>query len=188
MQPKDRTEGDEHQADEAYFDEDNKRGERVFDARLLQESLSVVGARKPVILSAEASVTEAVRAMQREHRGCVLITEDGTANSRLIGIFTERDVLFRIVDRGRNPAILKLGEAMTEDPEALVVDSSVAWILNKMSVGGFRHVPVVDAEGRPVTVVSVRDIVDFLVDHFPYEVQNLPTEFGADRQKSREGA
>ena len=58
-----------------------------------------------------------MRAMQAEHRGCVLVTRDGTPGSPLAGIFTERDVLFRIVDRGRNPATLPLAEVMTPDPE-----------------------------------------------------------------------
>jgi CBS domain-containing protein len=47
-----------------------------------------------------------------------------------------------------------------------------------MSVGGYRHVPLVDGGGRPVGVVSVKDIVDYLVEHFPREVLNIPPEPG----------
>ena len=104
------------------------------------------------------------------------------------GVFTERDVLFRIVDRGRNPAQLPLQEVMTPDPETLSVRSTVAHALNKMSVGGFRHIPVVDDEHRPAFVVSVRDVVEFLVESFPREVLNLPPMDGAKSQRSREGA
>ncbi len=159
-----------------------------FDKRLLEEPLSVLPARRPLVLGRDASVTEAIREMQREHRGAVVITEDGTAGSRLTGIFTERDVLLRVADRGRNPATLRLAEVMTVEPERLPEESSIAWVLNKMCVGGFRHVPVVDAEGRPVFVISVRDVVELLVESFPREVLNLPLEYGADRQRSREGA
>ena len=129
-----------------------------------------------------------MHAMQSEHRGCVVVTEDGTAESRLVGIFTERDVLHRVIDGGRNPATLTLQEIMTADPECVSNESSVAWVLNKMEVGGFRHVPVVDEAGRPKLVVSVRDIVAFLVASFPEEVLNLPPEFGADRYRERDGA
>jgi len=159
-----------------------------FDKRLLREPLSVLPARPPLVFGREASVTDAIREMQREHRGVVVITEDGTAGSRLTGIFTERDVLLRVADRGRNPATLRLAEVMTADPERLPEESSIAWVLNKMCVGGFRHVPVVDANDRPVFVISVRDVVEFLVESFPREVLNLPLEYGADRQRSREGA
>lgn len=129
-----------------------------------------------------------MRAMQREHRGCVLVTDDGTERSKLTGIFTERDVLFRIVDRGRNPAALPIGDVMTSDPDTLSVHASIAYVLNKMSIGGFRHIPVVDDEHRPACVISVRDVVSFLVAAFPREIQNLPTDVDAAPPRTREGA
>lgn len=171
--------------DEPYFDRPRER--RRFGQDLIQAPLSELPVREAVVLSCQDTVTEAMRAMQREHRGCVLVTDDGTSSTKLLGIFTERDVLFRIVDRGRNPATLPLAEVMTPDPEALSVRSTVAYALNKMCVGGFRHVPVVDEEHRPAFVVSVRDVVEFLVEAFPREVLNLPVE-GKKSQKAREGA
>ena len=99
-----------------------------------------------------------------------------------------RDLLYRIVDQGRDPAQLPLGEVMTPDPETLSLRSSVAYALNKMSVGGFRHIPVVDDQQRPSFVVSVRDVVQFLVESFPREVLNLPPVEGVRPQKAREGA
>lgn len=173
--------------DETYFDRPRERQSVGFDAELLREPLNVLPVQRAVTLSPNATVTDAMRAMQREHRGCVLVTDDGTSRSKLSGIFTERDVLFRIVDRGRNPAALPLGEVMTPDPETLSVHASVAYVLNKMAVGGFRHVPVVDDEHRPACVVSVRDVVTFLVDAFPREVLNLPRDARVP-QRSREGA
>jgi CBS domain-containing protein len=177
------------EGDESYFDEDERRRRpRVFDAGLLQEPLKRLVARKPLIFAPTDTATDAMRAMQRERRGCVLITSDGTPGSRLVGIFSERDVLYRIVDRGRNPANLPLGEVMTADPESLPAEASIAWVLNKMAVGGFRHVPVVDTAERPVFVISVRDVVAFLVDFFPNDVLNLPPEYGPPRSAKREGA
>ncbi len=178
---------DDH-SDESYFDRPRERQSEGFDAELLREPLSALPTQRAITLSPTATVTEAIRAMQRDHRGCVLVTDDGTENSKLTGIFTERDVLFRIVDRGRNPAALPIGEVMTADPETLSVRASVAYVLNKMSVGGFRHVPVVDDEHRPACVVSVRDVVSFLVAAFPREIQNLPTEHEVTPPRTREGA
>jgi CBS domain-containing protein len=170
------------ESDEAYF-ERGKRGERSFDTRLLREHTSVLPLRKPIVLSPFHSVTDAMRAMKSEHRGAVIVSEDGTLHSRVTGIFTERDVLFRIVDQGRNPATLPISEVMTVDPEVLRDDQTIAELLHMMSVGGFRHVPIVDAENRPVHVVSVRDVVQFLVEAFPQEVMNR----GGDRTSEREG-
>jgi CBS domain-containing protein len=180
--------GDRNLEDETYFDSPETRGRGSFDVSLLNEPVSVLRTHKPLIFSETASVTEAMRAMKRGHCGCVVVTDDGTADSRVIGIFTERDVLFRIVDQGRNPAQLPLAEVMTPDPETLSVCSAVAYALNKMSVGGFRHIPIVDEEYRPAFVVSVRDVVEFLVESFPREVLNLPQVEGVKPQRAREGA
>jgi CBS domain-containing protein len=182
--PEDRTLDRElEESDEAYFDGAAGLQERSFDTRLLREPTSVLPVRKPLVLSRFHTVTDAIRAMQSEHRGVVLVTEDGSMGSRVVGIFTERDVLFRVVDQGKNPATLPLSELMTTQPECLRDDQTIADVLRMMSVGGFRHVPIVDAEGRPVHVVSVRDVVEFLVEAFPREVLNR----GGDRTSEREG-
>jgi predicted transcriptional regulator len=166
--------------DEAYFDPERPR---TFDASLLEAPASVLQARRARILKRDDCVTDAVRAMQKEHRGVVLITEDGTDQTRVVGIFTERDVLFRIIDGGRNPATIPLEQVMTTDPDSLADDGTVADVLRLMSVGGFRHVPIVDERGRPVGVVSVRDVVDLLVEAFPSEI----VAHGSDRQHERDG-
>jgi CBS domain-containing protein len=106
----------------------------------------------------------------------------------LKGIFTERDVLFRIVDRGRNPATLPLKDVMTDDPERVKVSQPIGAVLHMMSVGGFRHIPVVDEEDRPVFVVSVKDVVQFLVDAFPREILNLADPAQRGTQRERDGA
>jgi len=176
--------------DDPYFESVETRSETggAFDAAILRQPLSVLPTRYPLLFAPTHTVTQAVRSMQKEHRGCVLITEDGSRETRVIGIFTERDVLRRIVDQGRNPATLPLTEVMTRNPECLPNDASLAWVLNKMSIGGFRHVPAIEPDGRPNSVVSVRDVVEFLVERFPREVLNLPPEFGADVSRTREGA
>ena len=129
-----------------------------------------------------------MQVMRREHRGCVVITEDGTPRSPLKGIFTERDVLLKVIDSGRNPADVRLADVMTPDPESLRVDAKLAWALNMMSVGGFRHLPIVNEHGWPVFILSVRLIVDFLVESFPAEILNLPPDFERDRSLPRHGA
>ena len=179
---------DDDFGDESHFEQPREQTSERFNAELLREPLAAFPRQRVITLSPNDTVTEAIRAMQREHRGCVLVTDDGTSDSKLTGIFTERDVLFRIVDRGQNPASLAIGEVMTSGPETLSVRSSVAEVLSKMSVGGFRHVPVVDDEHRPACVISVRDVVSFLVDAFPREVLNLPTESEAAPPRNREGA
>jgi CBS domain-containing protein len=177
---------------ENYFESPPRRDIK-FDSALLRQPVGALPVKTALVVAPETTVTEAMRRMQDEHRGCVLVTDDGTDNSKLIGIFTERDVLFRIVDRGRNPAALPIGDVMTANPECLSIRSGVAYALNMMSVGGFRHVPVVDDEHRPAFVISVRNVVEFLVEAFPREILNLPKDHhtpNADPgpKRTREGA
>ena len=178
---------DDLDRDEAYFDESGGR-RRTFDTKLLQEPLTLLPSRPPLALAESATVKDAMQAMKRRHRGCVLITQDGTVRSPLTGIFTERDVLLKIIDSGRNPATVPLGEVMTADPESLPLDAKLAWALNMMSVGGFRHLPVTDDRRWPALIISVRDIVEFLVESFPAEILNLPPDFGRKDGRSRDGA
>lgn len=174
--------------DEAYFDDKSDRKRRSFDARLLQEPLTLLPSRSPLVFPESATVKDAMQAMQRRHRGCVVITADGKPTSRLVGIFTERDVLLKVIDCGRNPATIPLADVMTRDPETLAMDAKLAWALNMMSVGGFRHLPVTDHQGRPAFIISVRDIVEFLVESFPAEILNLPPDFRRPSLNAREGA
>jgi CBS domain-containing protein len=179
---------DDEFLDDPYFESERPQASSaVFDADLLRQTLRALTLRHPLLFAPHHTVAEAMRAMQKEHRGAVLVTEDGSPEKRVIGIFTERDVLYRIIDRGQNPTRLPLAEVMTRDPECLPAEASVAWVLNKMSVGGFRHVPVVDRDEHPVSLVSVKDVIEWLVERFPREILNLPPTWG-DLPRDREGA
>lgn len=174
--------------DDAYFDELRQRPKRSFDAHLLNDPLTLLPSHPPLTLTATHSVKDAIQTMNARHRGCVLITEDGSVRSPLRGIFTERDVLLKVIDSGRSASEVPLEDVMVVDPETLPIDAKLAWALNMMSVGGFRHLPVTDQRGWPVFILSVRDIVEFLVDAFPAEILNLPPDFGRKKVRARDGA
>ena len=148
--------------DDAYEDQQRIRG------AILETPISELPLRDPILVCSTSSVADAVKNMNEHHTGCVLVEKDG----KLIGIFTERDVLTKDFFRADSHTV-SVESVMTHKPETLEPDDSIAFALNKMSVGGYRHIPIVDA-GKPVGVLSVRDIVDFLVDLFPGDVFNLP--------------
>jgi CBS domain-containing protein len=121
--------------------------------------------------SPDTPVREAVRRMNDEHCGCLLIVEQ----DRLVGLFTERDLL-RLVAKETDPGPLSVSRVMTRDPETLSPDHGIALALNRMSVGGYRHIPLVDDQDRPVGVVAMRDIVRFIVSLFPDAILTLPPD------------
>ncbi len=143
---------------------------RRFDESILQETLATFPSKELLILSQDSCVATALTSMKTQHCGSVVITRDGTANTNVIGIFTERDVLNRVIDRYGDLSQLPLSDVMTENPIVLTVHDTIGRLLNRMSLSGIRHIPIVDDAGRPVSLVSVRDVMDFLVEAFPREL------------------
>ena len=148
--------------DDAYDDQQRIRG------AILETPISELPLRDPILVCSTSTVADAVKNMNSHHTGCVLVEKDG----KLIGIFTERDVLTKVYFRADSHTV-PVESVMTPNPETLEPDNSIAFALNKMSVGGYRHIPIVDGD-KPMGVLSVRDVVDFLVDLFPEDVLNLP--------------
>jgi CBS domain-containing protein len=169
--------------EEAIADERAAEAARLGTA-VLHLSIRELATLKPVIcVSPGTSVRTAIGRMNAQNVGCVLVEEDG----RLTGIFTERDVLTKIVGTNLDIDRTSVNAVMTPDPESLRLDDRLSYALNKMSVGGFRHIPLVDDDGHPVGAVSMRNVVDYMVDLFPAEVLNLPPE-PRGIARAREGA
>lgn len=137
---------------------------------LFDDRIAVLGPAEPVCLRETATVREATQAMLARRQACVMVVD---AEGRLRGIFTERDVLTRVVGAALDAATTTLGAVMTPNPEALSASQRVAYAVHCMSVAGYRTVPLVDGEGRPVGVVTVSDVLRWLASLFPEAVLNL---------------
>jgi CBS domain-containing protein len=138
---------------------------------LLNDQIAVLGPAEPICLRESATVQEAIeRMLERRQAGVLVVDADG----RLTGIFTERDVLTRVAGQGRDATQTTLGSVMTRDPDALRPADRVAYAVHSMSVAGYRTVPLVDAERRPLGVVTVTDVIRWLAGLFPEAVLNLP--------------
>jgi CBS domain-containing protein len=149
---------------------DEKPETKYFDSRTIREPIRQLGLSKPYIVESGSRASEAVKIMKDNRVGCVLIRRKGL----LAGIFTERDLLMKLTGMPKEYKDILIDEVMTPDPEVLRPDDIIAYALHMMAVGGYRHVPIVDEKNHPISVVSVRGIVEFLVDMFPDEVMNLP--------------
>ena len=127
---------------------------------------SVIQPRELVMASPEASVAEAAQMMKRGHVGAVLVVKDGC----LVGIFTERDALYRVMAVHRDPRVTKLVEVMTPDPKTVEPDETFGYALLLMHENGFRHAPVVE-NGKPIGVVSARSALDPDLEEFTAEAE-----------------
>jgi CBS domain-containing protein len=135
-------------------------------------------------VAAGSSVGSAVDLLVENSIGAVLVVD----GEKLEGIFSERDLLSIMADRGVDWGDLVIDDVMTRKPATLHIDDRLIDALSLMHRGGYRHVPIVDSDGRPVSMVSVRDIVAFIVDFFPQEVLNLPPHPLRSGARAREGA
>ena len=99
------------------------------------------------------TVRMAVELMAERHIGAVMIEDGG----RLTGIFTERDLLTRVVAKGRDADATQLSEVMTRNPDCLAPKDMASDALAKMNTKGYRHLPVLDGN-RLVGIVSIRDL------------------------------
>ena len=109
--------------------------------------------QQPLILPPGASVIEAARRMRQRRVGAVLVAEEG---ARLIGIFTGRDAVDRVLAEGKDPAATRLAEVMTADPETMSPAHTAIEALRLMQDRRCRHLPVVD-QARVVGIVSRGD-------------------------------
>ena len=133
------------------------------DQGFLCQSLSVLNPHAPICVSPRDSVREVLEIFRNNRVGCVLIKDD---LRKLVGIFSERDLVLK-VDLAQSSNLGRaVEEFMTREPATAGFDTTIAFALNLMSHGGFRHLPIVDSEGFPVGLVSIKDVVDHLVESF----------------------
>lgn len=147
--------------DDAYTDEIDQKPEETtaLQDRLTEDRLSALKPHVPITVEATTSLEKAIRQMNTHKIGCLLVTD---ANDKLIGIFTERDVLMRVVGLVDDLAAAQVGDYMTANPIAMTANLPIAQALHEMSVHGFRHLPLVDEDGRPESIISFRDVVRYL--------------------------
>jgi CBS domain-containing protein len=135
------------------------------------ESVSRLDPTPPFAVEDMAPVSAAVELMRREKVGCVLVTRAG----KLVGLFTDRDLLTRVLAAGL-PLSAPMAECLTPNPVCVHPKDPVQTALKKMEKGGYRHLPVIDDGHHPVGVLSVRRVMHYLVEHFPALVYNHPPD------------
>lgn len=136
---------------------------------------------EPLAVGPEQTVRETLRLLKARRRSAVLVSEHGV----ILGLFTERDALKRMASGASLD--VPMADAMTRGVVTVSRHETVGDAIRKMAEGGFRRLPVVDSEGTPTGVVSVRGLLRYLVEHFPNLVYTLPPT-PHHRAQNREGA
>jgi CBS domain-containing protein len=138
-----------------------------------------------VTVDSGTSTQEAIDRMLDNKVGAILIVSDGV----LKGIFGERDVLLKILNKPVGDLTqIPIEQFMKADPQTAHIKDSLDTAILYMAEGGYRHIPIVNKQNQPVGMVSIRNIISYLVEHFPQEVLTLPPKPDNDAMKAREGA
>jgi len=132
------------------------------EADLVRDLVRDIPGQEPILLGPDATVGEALTGMAARGVGCVLIVAGG----KLAGIFSERDALLRLGVDGVQLHDDPLVKHMTPNPTVIRGDDKIAFALHKMDLGGYRHLPVMEGD-KPTRLISIRDILRYLVEHDP---------------------
>lgn len=125
---------------------------------LMEDTVSSLKPRPPVSVTPETTVGQVVKTMLDTNVGALLIVD---AEGKLEGVFSERDLVARVAGIAGNWEDQPIRDFMTRRPETVQLTDTLAFALHKMDVGGYRHLPVVK-EGKPMGVISVRDMLRYL--------------------------
>ena len=126
---------------------------------------SIIEHQEIVTAPSTMTVRKAARLMKEHKIGALMVCDKG----RLVGVFTERDALFRVTAEKCNPETAVLADVMTPDPQTIAPDKPFRHALHMMYEGGFRNVPVVE-NGRPIGMVSAHNVLGPELKEFVAEV------------------
>jgi CBS domain-containing protein len=132
---------------------------------MFDQPVSEVMQRQKVLkLPPETLVRKAAQRMANKNVGAVMVVK----NRCLVGIFTERDIAFRVVALGLDAQVTRLADVMTPSPDTVDPEKPFGYALMKMHDGGFRHLPVIE-NGKVVGIVSARNAMDPALEEFVFE-------------------
>lgn len=130
--------------------------------QLLQQPVTVLSLQPPLIASPHASLHEVLDSMREHNASAVLIVE----HEQVLGIFTERDYLYRVALQNWNLGVVPVHTVMTASPVMLTTSHSLAFALREMALGRYRHLPIMDEHHRCLGMLSAQAILECLLDLF----------------------
>ncbi|MBI4394854.1 MAG: CBS domain-containing protein [Candidatus Omnitrophica bacterium] len=135
-----------------------KKDDKFQQAIMVTPVLALLTGKDLLVCSPEDTVQKVVRVFQKEDKGCILVYDQ----KKLVGILSNRDLLLRVAGRYKDLSKVKIKEVMTRNPEYVTEDAPIAYIVNRMAMGGCRHVPVLATDGHPYSIAIIKDVLSFL--------------------------
>lgn len=128
---------------------------------LVKDHISELRPKKPLAVAQDAPVGSVLEQMVANRIGCVIVADGDTP----VGIFSERDALLKLNTEAAALRDRPVSEFMTANPETLRDSAKIAFAVQRMDLGGYRHLPIVSEDGKMQGIISVRDILRYLTEH-----------------------
>ena len=142
------------------MDVDLTKPKKGFGALILSDTIEKLAPPEPLIVKPDSTIKEAVELMIKHGHGSVLVVD----SEELVGIFTERDLLKRVVRERLDVNTIKISEVMTSEPQSLSGSDSIAYALNRMAVHSIRHIPII-TDSKVSGFISVRGMLKYISEH-----------------------
>jgi CBS domain-containing protein len=139
---------------------DIPRPQAGLQRRIMETPLRDLDPGPALVVPPQEPLSRVIALMQAKRQGSVLVVE----GNRLIGIFTERDVLNGVAGKGLDLEHTPVSQVMTRDPKVLHDEDTLAFAMHRMAIGSYRHIPIV-RDGQPYAFVSVRGVLRYLHEH-----------------------
>ena len=135
-----------------------KKNDAIQFALMAQAVSDLLTGADLLVCKPSDTVQKIVKIFQKEKKNCVLIYD----KKKMVGILSNRDLVLRVAGRYKDLSKVTVKEVMTQNPAFVRPEDPLAFAMNKMSLGGYRHVPVLRADGTPVSILLIKDVLRYL--------------------------
>ena len=135
-----------------------RKDDRFQQAMMTAPISELITGKDLLVASPTDTLDKIVDTFKFEKKNCILIYR----KKKMVGILSNRDLLWKVAGVHQDLSKVKVEAIMTRNPEFVRVEDPIAYVVNKMAMGGFRHVPVLSADGTPITIITIKDVLSYL--------------------------
>lgn len=148
-----------------------KKEDTIKDAMMSAPISELITGEDLLVAAPSDRIDKVVKIFQDQNKNCVVVYQ----NQKLVGILSNRDLLWKVAGQYKDLSKVTVEDVMTPNPEYVKPDDPIAFVVNKMAMGGFRHVPVTDDDGKPVSIILIKDVLAYLANrkHRPSDKEEL---------------
>ena len=137
-----------------------KKNDNIKDAMMSAPISELITGEDLLVAMTTDTIDKVVKIFQEQGKNCVVVYQ----KKKLVGILSNRDILWKVSGQYKDLSKVKVEDVMTPNPEYVMPDDPIAFVVNKMAMGGFRHVPVINEDGQPISIILIKDVLAYLAN------------------------